>query len=86
MTFLDVLALAEGRALDKSYLKSDSKYIWDYKLNKHNKLELIPGTSGKAGFKDKINIQELVDYIESEGLKVDYVEMEDIDDLVLARL
>ena len=67
MTLQDLINLAGDRELSKSYPKADGVYIWDYKLqyNQDFKLDLvlIPSDSGKAGFKDKVSIQELVDYV-----------------------
>jgi hypothetical protein len=67
MTLKDLINLAGDRELSKSYPKADGLYIWDYKLqfNQDLNLELvlIPGDSGKAGFKDKVSIEELVNYV-----------------------
>lgn len=67
MTLKDLIDLAGDRDLSKSYPKADGVYIWDYKLqfNQDLNLELvlIPGDSGKAGFKDKVSIEELVNYV-----------------------
>lgn len=67
MTLQDLINLAGDRELSKSYPKADGVYIWDYKLqyNQDSNLDLalIPSDSGKAGFKDKVSIQELVDYV-----------------------
>lgn len=67
MTLKDLIDLAGDRELSKSYPKADGLYIWDYKLqfNQDLNLELvlIPGDSGKAGFKDKVSIEELVNYV-----------------------
>jgi hypothetical protein len=67
MTLQELITLAEDRDLSKTYPKADGVYIWDYKLIDMTNLELIPSDSGKAGFKDKVSIQELVDYITEEG-------------------
>ena len=66
MTLQNLIELAEGRDLLKSYPKADGVYIWDYKLVDEVKLELIPSTTGKAGYKDKVSIQELVNYVLDE--------------------
>lgn len=67
MTLQDLINLAGDRELSKSYPKADGVYIWDYKLqyNQDSNLDLvlIQSDSGKAGFKDKVSIQELVDYV-----------------------
>lgn len=70
MTLQDLLILAEDRDLSKSYPKADGVYIWDYKLQFNQELEaelvLIPSDSGKAGFKDKVSIEEIIQYVLSE--------------------
>jgi hypothetical protein len=70
MTLQDLINLAEDRDLSKSYPKADGVYIWDYKLQFNNEgnqeLALIPSEASKAGFKDKVSIQELVDYVLEE--------------------
>jgi len=70
MTLQDLINLAEDRDLSKSYPKADGVYIWDYKLQFNNEgnqeLALIPSESSKAGFKDKVSVQELVDYVLEE--------------------
>lgn len=63
MTLQDLITQAEGRDLSKSYPKADGLYIWDYKLIDMTDLELIVSNSSKAGFKDKVSIQELVEYV-----------------------
>jgi hypothetical protein len=67
MTLKDLIDLAGDRELSKSYPKADGLYIWDYKLqfNQDLNLELvlIPSDSGKTGFKDKVSIEELVNYV-----------------------
>jgi hypothetical protein len=67
MTLKDLIDLAGDRELSKSYPKADGLYIWDYKLqfNQDLNLELvlIPSNSGKTGFKDKVSIEELVNYL-----------------------
>ena len=66
MTLQDLIILAEDRDLSKSYPKADGLYIWDYKLVDATNLELIVSNSGKAGFKDKVSIDELVNYVLDE--------------------
>jgi hypothetical protein len=66
MTLQDLIILAEDRDLSKSYPKADGLYIWDYKLIDATNLELIVSNSSKAGFKDKVSVQELVDYVLAE--------------------
>jgi hypothetical protein len=70
MTLKDLVDLAKDRELSKSYPKADGLYIWDYKLqfnqDLNSELVLIPGDSGKAGFKDKVSIEELVNYVLEE--------------------
>lgn len=66
MTLKDLIDLAGDRELSKSYPKADGLYIWDYKLNKEGDLELIVSDSGKAGFKDKVSIDELINYVLEE--------------------
>ena len=72
MTLKDLIDLTEGRDLKKSYIKSDGLYIWDYRLEYDAtndfelQLRLIPSDSGKAGFKDKVSVDELVNYVLDE--------------------
>ena len=66
MKLQELIDLADGRDLLKSYIKSDGFYIWDYKIVDGDKLELIVSDSGKAGFKDKVSIEELVNYVLEE--------------------
>lgn len=68
MTLKDLIDLAGDRELSKSYPKADGLYIWDYKLQGTQELELIliPGDSGKVGFKDKVSINEIVQYVLGE--------------------
>ena len=66
MTLQDLIILAEDRDLSKSYPKADGLYIWDYKLIDATNLELIVSNSSKAGFKDKVSVQELVEYVTAE--------------------
>lgn len=70
MTLQDLINLAEDRELSKSYPKADGLYIWDYKLQYNQdfdlNLVLIPSDSSKAGFKDKVSVQEIVTYVLDE--------------------
>ena len=72
MTLKDLIDLAGDRELSKSYPKADGLYIWDYKLqydganNFELQLVLIPADSGKAGFKDKVSVDELINYVLEE--------------------
>jgi len=66
MTLQDLINLAENRDLSKSYPKADGLYIWDYKVIDATNLELIVSNSSKAGFKDKVSVQELIDYVTTE--------------------
>lgn len=66
MKVKDLIDLAGERDLAKSYPKADGNYIWDYKLVDGDKLELIVSDSGKAGFKDKVSVDELINYILEE--------------------
>jgi hypothetical protein len=70
MTLQELINLTDGRDLSKSYPKADGLYIWDYKLqyNPGFKLDLvlIPSDSSKSGFKDKVSVQEIVDYVLDE--------------------
>ena len=70
MTLQELINLAGDRDLSKSYPKADGLYIWDYKLQYNENLELdlvlIPSDSGKTGFRDKVSVQELVTYTLSE--------------------
>jgi hypothetical protein len=70
MTLQELITLAGDRDLSKSYPKADGTYIWDYKLqyNQDFKLDLvlIPGNSNKAGFKDKVSVQEIINYVLDE--------------------
>lgn len=66
-TLKDLIDLAGDRELSKSYPKADGLYIWDYKLTKEGDLELIPSDSGKVGFKDKVSIDELINYVLEEA-------------------
>ena len=66
MTLKDLIDLTGDRDLTKSYPKADGLYIWDYKINGQGDLELIVSNSGKAGFKDKVSVDELVNYVLEE--------------------
>ena len=70
MTLQELINLAEDRDLSKSYPKADGVYIWDYKLQYNQDfpldLVLIPSDSSKAGFKDKVSIDELITYLKGE--------------------
>ena len=70
MTLQELITLAGDRDLSKSYPKADGVYIWDYKLQFNNEgnqeLVLLPSDSGKAGFKDKVSVQEIVNYVLDE--------------------
>jgi hypothetical protein len=66
MTLKELIDLSGERDLAKSYPKADGNYIWDYKLVDGDKLELIVSNSGKAGFKDKVSVDELINYILEE--------------------
>lgn len=67
MTLQELINQAEDRDYSKTYPKADGLYIWDYKLIDMTNLELIPSDTGKVGFKDKVSIQELVDYVAEES-------------------
>lgn len=67
MTLQELINQADDRDYSKTYPKADGLYIWDYKLIDMTNLELIPSDTGKVGFKDKVSIQELVDYIAEES-------------------
>jgi hypothetical protein len=72
MTLQELITLAGDRDLSKSYPKADGVYIWDYILQYDGandfelQLRLIPSDSSKAGFKDKVSVDELITYIKSE--------------------
>ena len=72
MTLKDLIDLAGDRDLSKSYPKADGVYIWDYRLeydaarNFELQLRLLPSDSSKAGFKDKVSVDELVNYVLDE--------------------
>ena len=72
MTLQELITLAGDRDLSKSYPKADGVYIWDYRLEYDAtndfelQLRLIPSDSGKAGFKDKVSVDELINYVLEE--------------------
>lgn len=66
MTLKELIDLAGERELSKSYPKADGVYIWDYKLEDMTNLILIPSNSSKAGFKDKVSVDELINYVLEE--------------------
>ena len=70
MTLKNLIDLAGDRDLSKSYPKADGVYIWDYILEHAQdlslQLRLIPSDSGKAGFKDKVSVDELINYVLEE--------------------
>ena len=97
MTLKDLIDLAGDRELSKSYPKADGLYIWDYKLQFNQdlnlELALIPGNSGKTGFKDKVSIEELVNYVlESTDPKVSgdeiisQLEIVDVEGITIAKV
>lgn len=97
MTLKDLIDLAGDRELSKSYPKADGLYIWDYKLqfNQDLNLELvlIPSDSGKTGFKDKVSIEELVNYVlesidpEVSGDEViSQLQIVDVEGITIARI
>jgi hypothetical protein len=97
MTLQDLINLAEGRDLSKSYPKADGLYIWDYKLQYNSdfdlSLVLIPSNSSKTGFKDKVSIQEVVSYVlreHSSEIPADQIlselEIVDVEDITIAKV
>ena len=71
MTVKDLIDLSGDRDLAKSYPKADGVYIWDYKAlmneaTQEVELHLIPSDSGKAGYKDKVSVDELINYLIAE--------------------
>lgn len=90
MTLKDLIDLSGERDLAKSYPKADGVYIWDYKvlLNESTnimELHLIPSDSGKAGFKDKVSIQELVEYVTGENVHLT-VPIVGVEGITIARI
>lgn len=93
MTLQDLInQVEEGRDLSKSYPKADDLYIWDYKLIDATNLELIQSNSGKAGFTDKVSIQELVNYITEElsnipiELSIEEVQITGVEGITIAKI
>lgn len=92
MTLQELINLAGDRDLAKSFPKADGFYIWDYKLIDMLNLELIPSNSGKAGFQDKVSIQELVDYVIKEGsnstikVSLEEVRITGVEEITLAKI
>ena len=70
MKLKELIDLAGDRDLAKSYPKADGVYIWDYILeyaqDLNVQLRLVPSDSGKAGFKDKVSVDELINYVLEE--------------------
>ena len=70
MTLKNLIDLSGDRDLAKSYPKADGVYIWDYKLQYNQvlglDLVLIPSDSGKAGYKDKVSVDELINFVLDE--------------------
>ena len=71
MKVKDLIDLSGDRDLAKSYPKADGVYIWDYKVlvneaTNVTELHLIPSDSGKAGYKDKVSVDEIVNYLIAE--------------------
>jgi len=93
MTLQDLInQVEEGRDLSKSYPKEDDLYIWDYKLIDATNLELIQSNSGKAGFTDKVSIQELVDYVTAElsntpiELAIEEIKITGVEGITIAKI
>ena len=89
MTLQELINQAEDRDLTKTYPKADGLYIWDYKLIDMTNLELIPSDTGKVGFKDKVSIQELVDYVADEtdsSLALSEVQITGVEGITIARI
>ena len=89
MTLQELINLAGDRDLSKSYPKADGVYIWDYKLQYKQdfKLELvlIPSDSSKAGFKDKVSVQELIDYVLDQSIFTE-LEIVGVEGLTIAKV
>lgn len=90
MNLQELIELAGERDLAKSYPKADGVYVWDYKVlpNKATnvtELHLIPSDSGKAGFKDKVSVQELVEYVTSENVHLT-VPIVGVEGITIARI
>jgi len=96
MTLGELISQAGDRKLSKSFPKVDGLYVWDYKLqlgaDTTLELQLIQSDSGKAGFRDKVSIQELLDYVLEESdpeLPEDIImnlKLEGTDGLTVARI
>ena len=89
MTLQELINQAEDRDLTKTYPKADGLYIWDYKLIDMTNLELIPSDTGKVGFKDKVSIQELVDYVADEtdsSLALSEVQITGVEGITIAKV
>jgi len=79
MNLQELINLAGDRNKLKSFPKADGLYIWDYKIEVEKPdnipvLHLIHAPTGQAGFKDKVSIQELIEYTNQEG----YVDFEKV--------
>ena len=89
MTLQELINLAGDRDLSKSYPKADGVYIWDYKLQFNSEgnqeLVLIPSDSSKAGFKDKVSVQELIDYVLDQSIFTQ-LEIVGVEGLTIARI
>jgi hypothetical protein len=99
MTLKDLVDLAGERDLAKSYPKTDGVYIWDYKLTKDRisqevVLELIPSNSGKAGFQDKVSVEELINYVleetpiqtENRDTYISQMKITGVEDITIAKI
>lgn len=97
MTLKQLIDLTHGRELTKSYPKADGNYIWDYKIltnpeTNTPELYLIPSNTGKAGYKDKVSVQELLDYILKEtdptqsGVEVEALPVVGVEGLTIAKV
>lgn len=92
MTLQDLITQAENRDLSKSYPKADGLYIWDYKTVDATNLELIVSNSGKAGYKDKVSVQELVDYVTAEfpntpiELSIEDIQLTGVEGVTIAKV
>jgi len=89
MTLQELINLAGDRDLSKSYPKADGVYIWDYKLQYKQDFELelvlIPSDSSKAGFKDKVSVQELIDYVLDQSIFTE-LEIVGVEGLTIAKV
>lgn len=87
MTLQELINQAEDRDYSKTYPKADGLYIWDYKLIDMTNLELIPSDTGKVGFKDKVSIQELVEYVNQDsGALWTNVEITGVEGITIAKV